>query len=106
MLEAVARYGYERGELAGLYGQTAASMRATLDGLGVRASSSHDGISADIGAAHTKFQNAVTLGQQYVNVPYLNSNDSPTFRLPHQRRLTLAGPREADPAEPGRSPRR
>ncbi|MDR7255570.1 sugar phosphate isomerase/epimerase [Nocardioides sp. BE266] len=75
MLQAVARYGYERVELAGLYGQTAASMRSTLDGLGMRASSSHDGISADTGAAHVKFQNAVALGQEYVNVPYLNSTN-------------------------------
>lgn len=74
-LQAVARYGYERVELAGLYGQTAAGMRTTLDGLGMRASSSHDGISADSGAAHTKFQNARTLGQSYVNVPFLNSSN-------------------------------
>ncbi|WP_322921074.1 sugar phosphate isomerase/epimerase family protein [Nocardioides renjunii] len=74
VLEALARYGYERVELAGLYGQTAAAMRATLDDLGLRATSSHDGISATIGAAHLKFQNARTLGQRYVNVPYLNSD--------------------------------
>ena len=73
VLQAVARYGYPRVELAGLYGQTAAGLRETLDGLGLRASSSHDNISADSGAAHTKFQNAVTLGQEYVNVPFLNS---------------------------------
>lgn len=73
VLDAVARYGYEKVELAGLYGQSAAGLRATLNDLGLRASSSHDGISANDGAAHTKFQNAVTLGQKYVNVPYLNS---------------------------------
>ena len=73
VLEAVARYGYERVELAGLYGRTAGDLRAVLDDLGLKASSSHDGISADRGAAHTKFQNARALGQQYVNVPYLNS---------------------------------
>ncbi len=73
VLEAVARYGYPRVELAGLYGQTAAGLRTTLDGLGLRASSSHDGISADTGAAHTKFQNAVALGQEFINVPFLNS---------------------------------
>ena len=73
VLDAVARYGYELVELAGLYGQSAAALRATLDDLGLRASSSHDGISANDGASHTKFQNAVTLGQEYVNVPYLNS---------------------------------
>lgn len=75
VLAAVARYGYPRVELAGLYGQTAAGMREKLDALGLRASSSHDGISADLGAAHTKFQSAVTLGQQYINVPFLNSNN-------------------------------
>ncbi len=73
VLQAVARYGYPRVELAGLYGQTPAALRRTLDGLGLRASSSHDNISADAGAAHVKFQNAVTLGQEYVNVPFLNS---------------------------------
>jgi sugar phosphate isomerase/epimerase len=73
VLEAVARYGYERVELAGLYGRTAADLRALLDDLGIRATSSHDGISATSGAAHTKFQNAVALGQKYVNVPYLDS---------------------------------
>src|SRR5687768_10826063 len=31
-LQAVARYGYPRVELAGLYGETAAGMRAILDG--------------------------------------------------------------------------
>ena len=80
-LDAVARYGYERVELAGLYGQTAAGMRATLDSLGLRASSSHDGISADMGAAHTKFQNAITLGQSYINVPYLNSNNLSDWQM-------------------------
>lgn len=73
VLEALARYGYSRVELAGLYGETPASMRARLDALGLRATSSHDGISADTGAAHAKFQGAVTLGQRYVNVPYLAS---------------------------------
>jgi sugar phosphate isomerase/epimerase len=75
VLEAVARYGYPRVELAGLYDQSAAALRKTLDGLGLRASSSHDGISASTGAAHTKFQNAVTLGQEYVNVPFLSSSN-------------------------------
>ena len=42
-------------------------MRARLDALGLRATSSHDGISADTGAAHAKFQGAVTLGQRYVD---------------------------------------
>ena len=44
-LEALADYGYPRVELAGLYGRTPAAMRAKLDSLGIKASSSHDGIS-------------------------------------------------------------
>lgn len=75
VLEAVARYGYPRVELAGYYGQTASGLRSTLDGLDLWASSSHDGVSGDNGALHTKMQNAVTMGQKYVNVPYLNSGN-------------------------------
>jgi sugar phosphate isomerase/epimerase len=75
VLGALARYGYPRVELAGTYGQSAADLRKTLDSLGLRASSSHDGISGSIGEAHTKFQNAVTIGQSYVNVPYLYSTN-------------------------------
>jgi sugar phosphate isomerase/epimerase len=73
VLTRLAQYGYERIELAGLYGRTAAALRSDLDDLGLRASSSHDGISADRAALHTKLANAVTLGQKYVVVPYLNS---------------------------------
>ena len=63
-----------RSSCAGYYGRTAQQIRDQLDDLGIRASSSHDGISADAGALHTKLENAVTLGQRYVVVPYLNSN--------------------------------
>ncbi|WP_028643170.1 sugar phosphate isomerase/epimerase family protein [Nocardioides sp. URHA0020] len=73
VLTRLAQYGYERIELAGLYGRTARALRSQLDGLGIRASSSHDGISSDAAALRTKLENAVTLGQKYVVVPYLNS---------------------------------
>ncbi len=75
VLDRLAQYGYEHVELAGLYGRTARAMRLQLDSLGIRASSSHDGISADPAALQTKLQNAVILGQKYINVPYLNSNN-------------------------------
>ena len=74
VLERLAQYGYERVELAGYYGRTAAELRDFLDGLGIRASSSHDGISADRTALRTKLENAATLGQRYVVVPYLASS--------------------------------
>jgi len=67
------QYGYERVELAGYGDRTAAELADFLDDLGIRASSSHDGISDTAAEMHTKFQNAVTLGQKYVVVPYLNS---------------------------------
>ena len=71
MLGRLSQYGYEKVELAGLYGRTASAMRAQLNDLGIRASSSHDGISADSAALRTKLENALILGQKYVNVPYL-----------------------------------
>jgi sugar phosphate isomerase/epimerase len=73
VLTRLAQYGYEKVEFAGYYGRTAQQIRDQLDDLGIRASSSHEGISADAAALHTKLQNAVTLGQRYVVVPYLNS---------------------------------
>jgi sugar phosphate isomerase/epimerase len=73
VLTRLAQYGYEKVEFAGYYGRTAQQIRDQLDDLGLRASSSHEGISANAAAMHTKFENAVTLGQRYVVVPYLNS---------------------------------
>lgn len=74
VLTRLAQYGYEKVEFAGYYGRTARQIRDQLDDLGIRASSSHDGISADAAALRTKLRNAATLGQRYVVVPYLNSN--------------------------------
>jgi sugar phosphate isomerase/epimerase len=73
VLTRLAQYGYEKVELAGYYGRTAQELRAFLDGLGIRASSSHDGISSSSSALRTKLENAVILGQKYVNVPFLAS---------------------------------
>jgi sugar phosphate isomerase/epimerase len=73
VLARLAQYGYEKVEMAGYYGKTARQMRDFLDDLDIRASSSHDGISADPAALRTKLENAVTLGQRFVVVPFLNS---------------------------------
>ena len=71
----IAEMGYPRVEQAlGYFGKTAAELRAFYDGLGIRASSSHDGISADKAALRTKLENAATLGQRYMVVPYLASS--------------------------------
>ncbi|MBA2955878.1 TIM barrel protein [Nocardioides sp. MAH-18] len=75
ILERLAQYGYERVELAGYYKLTAAQMKAALDAQGIRATSSHDGLSNRNSAAiRTKMENAKTLGQKYVVVPYLVSD--------------------------------
>jgi sugar phosphate isomerase/epimerase len=74
VMRRLAQYGYERVELAGLYGGMApADLRDFLDDLGIRASSSHDGISGSSSELATKLERAVTLGQEYVVVPFLNS---------------------------------
>ena len=73
VLTRLAQYGYEKVEFAGYYGRTAQQIRDQLDDLGLRASSSHEGISNGTAALHTKLENAVTLGQRYVVVPFLNS---------------------------------
>ena len=74
VMNRLAQYGYEKVELAGNYGgRTPRQLRGFLDDLGIRASSSHDGLSnGDRAAMHAKFARAVTLGQKYVVVPYLN----------------------------------
>jgi sugar phosphate isomerase/epimerase len=73
VLQRLAQYGYEKVELAGYYGRTATELRRFLRGLDIRATSSHDGISATPGALSTKLENAAILGQEYVVVPYLAS---------------------------------
>ncbi|SEG97893.1 Sugar phosphate isomerase/epimerase [Nonomuraea solani] len=70
----LAEIGYPKVELAlGYFGRTAQQLRQFLDGLGIRASSSHDGLTTDQAGLETKIANAVTLGQKYMVVPYLNS---------------------------------
>lgn len=74
-LRAIAGLGYTRIEQAlGYFGRTAEELRAFYDGIGLSATSSHDGISASPDALEEKLQNAVTLGQRYMVVPYLSSS--------------------------------
>ncbi|MEH0843519.1 sugar phosphate isomerase/epimerase [Micromonospora sp. CPCC 205711] len=71
----LAQIGYPRVELAlGYFGRTAAQLRQFLDGIGIKPTSSHDGISGDAAGLAQKVENAVTLGQSFMVVPYLNSN--------------------------------
>lgn len=70
----LAQIGYPKVELAlGYFGRSAAQLRQFLDSIGIKASSSHDGISGDAAGLQQKIQNAVTLGQSFMVVPYLYS---------------------------------
>ncbi|PVG80977.1 sugar phosphate isomerase/epimerase [Nocardioides gansuensis] len=73
-LQAIAGMGYPRVEQAlGYFGRTAAELRAFYDELGIRASSSHDGIASSPAALTQKLENAATLGQRFIVVPFLSS---------------------------------
>jgi sugar phosphate isomerase/epimerase len=75
VLHRLAQYGYERVELAGYYDKTVSQLRKLLDDEGIRATSSHENLSnGDAAAIRTKMENAKALGQRYVVVPYLNSD--------------------------------
>ncbi|MFG3604692.1 sugar phosphate isomerase/epimerase family protein [Micromonospora chersina] len=93
----LARIGYPRVELAlGYFGRTAAQLRQFLDGIGIKASSSHDGISADAAGLEQKIQNAVTLGQQFMVVPYLYSESADEWkRWAEQMNVEAAAARAA-----------
>lgn len=83
VLERLAQYGYEKVERAGFYPAfpDAPSLKAKLDALGIRASSSHDGISASAAALQTKLENARILGQEYVVVPFLVSSSRSDWEM-------------------------
>jgi len=90
VLRQLAVDGYQRVELAGYYGRTAAELKVFLRRTGIRASSSHDGISATPEALETKLDNAAILGQRYVNVPYLNSDKLSDWQMWAQQMNTEA----------------
>ncbi|MCA2225284.1 sugar phosphate isomerase/epimerase family protein [Nonomuraea aurantiaca] len=77
----LAETGYPKVELAlGYFGRTAQQLRQFLDGIGIRASSSHDGLTTDAAGLDTKIANALTLGQSFMVVPYLNSTSEDEWK--------------------------
>ncbi|MEO3802267.1 sugar phosphate isomerase/epimerase [Nonomuraea sp. B1E8] len=77
----LAEIGYPKVELAlGYFGRTAKELREFLDGIGIRSTSSHDDISADDAGLETKIENALTLGQSFMVVPYLNSDSEDQWK--------------------------
>ncbi|KAB8161276.1 TIM barrel protein [Streptomyces sp. 3MP-14] len=80
-LRQIADYGYPRVEQAlGFFGRTAKELRAFYRALGIRATSSHNDISADEEALKTKLRDARELGQSYINVPWLSSEVADDWR--------------------------
>lgn len=80
-LRAIADIGYPKVEQAlGYFGRTAQELRAFYDSIGISATSSHDGISSSTEALHRKIENAVTLGQSFIVVPFLNSSTADDWK--------------------------
>jgi len=85
VLRQIADIGYPRVELAlGYFGHTPTELRNFYRSIGVRPTSSHDGLSADAAALTQKLENAATLGQRYIVVPFLEAPLNGT--TPAQRR--------------------
>lgn len=75
-LRMLADTGYPKVEQAlGYFGRTAQELREFYDEIGISATSGHDDISDSEQALHTKIDNARTLGQSFMVVPYLDSSD-------------------------------
>ena len=79
-LAAVAGIGYAEVELAGLFGRTPEQARATLDGVGLRAVSSHNGVDQMNSDPEGVFGGAVTLGQRWVVHPFFQSASLDDYR--------------------------
>lgn len=81
-LRSIADYGYTKVEQAlGYFGRTAAQLREFYDEIGISCSSSHDGISADQASLEAKLENAATLGQRFIVVPFLASDSLSDWQL-------------------------
>jgi sugar phosphate isomerase/epimerase len=77
-LARVAQIGFREVEFAGLYGKTAAEMRVLIDGVGLRAVSSHHSL-RDVRENWTRvLDDATTLGQRFVVVASLGGGDRAT----------------------------
>jgi sugar phosphate isomerase/epimerase len=81
-LRYIAEIGYSKVEQAlGYFGRTAAQLRAFHDSIGIRTSSSHDGISGSQAALEEKIENALTLGQSAIVVPFLSSPNEDDWKM-------------------------
>ena len=74
-LAAVARAGYKEVEFAGLHGHPAPHVRKMLDDNGLTAPSSHVSIADLSTVGEVIMEDAVTLGQKYVTVSWIDAPD-------------------------------
>jgi sugar phosphate isomerase/epimerase len=81
-LRYIANIGYPKVEQAlGYFGRTAKQLRRFHDRLGIRTSSSHDGISDSPAALEEKIENALILGQKAIVVPFLDSPNEDDWKM-------------------------
>ncbi len=71
-LAAIAAAGYHLVETAGMYGRSAADLRAAFDKHGIRTVSGHYALAEQEASPETVFSTAKALGQEYVVVPFLD----------------------------------
>jgi sugar phosphate isomerase/epimerase len=71
-LAAIAAAGYHIVETAGLYGRSAADLRAMFDKHGIRTVAGHYALAEQEASPETVFSTAKALGQEYVVVPWLD----------------------------------
>lgn len=76
----LARVGYAEVEFAGLFGYTPEEMRALLDDLKLKAPASHDDIPPGREAQEELFEQARTLGQRWVVVPFFQADTIDAYR--------------------------
>jgi sugar phosphate isomerase/epimerase len=74
-LKAVAGIGYREVELAGLHGKSARDFRALLDGAGLTAPASHISLAEVRANLQRVLDDAATLGNRWVVVPYLDESE-------------------------------
>ena len=84
VLRQIADIGYPKVELGlGYFGHTPVELRNFYRSIGVRPTSTHEGISANQAELEKRLQDAATVGARYFNVPYL---EAPLTLTPAQRR--------------------
>jgi len=79
VLAAVKEMGYDGAELAGLYGYSAEKIKSFADGAGLCLISAHVPFADLVANTEKEIENALTLGLEYVAVPYMTEEYRPTF---------------------------